>query len=343
MPGISGVPTEDCFHAGHLEFASSTTEIRYQDNSRAPFNITARTVSEGTYPKGSQWRLNPIPMCNCDQGAYCKGAEEQEEDWTLEVSHRMLQSKQCHDTPAAQCGTDVGKNTCLKCGTGKEYDCETCCPGLKKVQKDGYSYCDAGKGPKPGPPPPSPTPGPAGGCLKALETACSPQRKQGTTQCDDCLKKNWAGLEAAGCTLKDASWCKVGPSPPSPPGPKPKPSGDQFAPYSKTYLPPGVTSPTCPTGLMFNASWPEGVGSGPHALGYGDMPYSMTDLIKVPSVLGRYHLRYKTPAARDRRRRLCTHCPASFRQHKLLRYLMGHPFSFCIPDYSNPGAICCWF
>ena len=47
----------------------------------------------------------------------------------------------------------------------------------------------------------------------------------------------------------------------------------QFTPYPKTYLPEGVTSASCPTGLMFNASWPDGVGSGPNPNGYGDAMY----------------------------------------------------------------------
>jgi len=33
--------------------------------------IPAVTTSVGTYPKGSMWRKNPIPMCNCDLGFDC--------------------------------------------------------------------------------------------------------------------------------------------------------------------------------------------------------------------------------------------------------------------------------
>merc|ERR1711874_34394 len=28
-------------------------------------------ISDGTYPKGSTWRRNPIPACNCDAGKDC--------------------------------------------------------------------------------------------------------------------------------------------------------------------------------------------------------------------------------------------------------------------------------
>jgi hypothetical protein len=109
-----GVPTEECFQAGHLEFASNTTTIKYHDGSRQPFTIPARTVSTGTWPTGSQWRLNPIPMCNCDQGAYCAGATDdnaEEETAAMEPAmfHRLLQEevegKTCKAVTRAECGT----------------------------------------------------------------------------------------------------------------------------------------------------------------------------------------------------------------------------------------------
>ena len=36
---------------------------------------------------------------------------------------------------------------------------------------------------------------------------------------------------------------------------------------------------------MFNSSWDEGVGSGPNAEGYGDMPYSMVDEVRPAAVI----------------------------------------------------------
>ena len=46
---------------------------------------------------------------------------------------------------------------------------------------------------------------------------------------------------------------------------------------------------------MFNSSWDEGVGSGPNpaANGYGGIPYSMHDMVKVPAVMGRYTLSWR--------------------------------------------------
>ena len=213
----AGVPTEECFQAGHLAFASNTTKIVYQDGSKAPFTIPARTTSTGTWPTGSQWRLNPIPMCNCDQGGYCKGAEDTE--WLEpEALHRRLQDevegKQCKAVPASQCGVNTGVNTCLKCGTAGGYDCEECCPGCESTTKNGYTYCVCGKGPSP---PPAPAPSPHGKCEAVLEEDCAAAKKQGTSTCDNCLKAHWAAASAAGCDAKAAgAFCsgkKPSPSP----------------------------------------------------------------------------------------------------------------------------------
>jgi len=54
-------------------------------------------------------------MCNCDQGAYCKGADDEQFE-EPEMFHRRLQGKTCKAVTAGECGTDVGVNTCLKCG-----------------------------------------------------------------------------------------------------------------------------------------------------------------------------------------------------------------------------------
>jgi hypothetical protein len=65
--------TEECFQQTHLNFATDTTEVR-RTKSNASVFINATTTSVGTYPAGSQWRRNPVPMCNCDQGIRCQGA-----------------------------------------------------------------------------------------------------------------------------------------------------------------------------------------------------------------------------------------------------------------------------
>ena len=65
--------TEQCFQMGTLPFVGSHHTIRYLDN-KTELNIPAVDVSEGTWPKGSAWRLNPIPACNCDKGDGCSTA-----------------------------------------------------------------------------------------------------------------------------------------------------------------------------------------------------------------------------------------------------------------------------
>lgn len=146
-------PTEESYQQMPLPFATETTEIRYSDGSRAPFLIDATTTSVGTWPVGSQWRKNPIPICNCDIGTVsCETNEEKEAKLRFEhaMSHVVVaevEGKQCNAVQKSQCGTKPGTNTCLKCGEGK-YNCEQCCPGLTKVSKAGYSWCTASK---PGP------------------------------------------------------------------------------------------------------------------------------------------------------------------------------------------------
>lgn len=62
--------TEECMAAHPLPFVGDHHTIRYLDG-RAELQIPARSVSEGTYPAGSTWRVNPIPACNCDRGFHC--------------------------------------------------------------------------------------------------------------------------------------------------------------------------------------------------------------------------------------------------------------------------------
>jgi len=141
--------TEECYQRTPLEFATDTTTIVYVDGSRAPFTINATTTSAGTWPAGSQWRKNPIPMCNCDIGTYCGGKAEDkvaafevvEEEETLEEFRRQLQIKTCKEVVREQCGTKTGVNTCMKCGDKYDYDCEVCCDGLTRVDKGTAAYC----------------------------------------------------------------------------------------------------------------------------------------------------------------------------------------------------------
>ena len=55
---------EDCFQRGHLNFADlSQSWIQYGGDETNRTAITSVTLSEGTHPKNSQWKRNPIPAC----------------------------------------------------------------------------------------------------------------------------------------------------------------------------------------------------------------------------------------------------------------------------------------
>jgi len=64
-------PSEECFQETILAWDSADTVIRSPYGEFADFKIAAKDVSEGTFPKASQWRMNPIPACNCDKGYNC--------------------------------------------------------------------------------------------------------------------------------------------------------------------------------------------------------------------------------------------------------------------------------
>lgn len=82
-----GQVTEDCFQQTPLDFATETTEVHYHDNSRPDFMINATSTSIGTWPKGSQWRRNPIPMCGCDIGVKCYSEATQDENKPYKTTH----------------------------------------------------------------------------------------------------------------------------------------------------------------------------------------------------------------------------------------------------------------
>ena len=154
---VKGQPlTEACYQQIPLEFADDKTTITYYDGSRAPFEIDAVTTSVGTTPKGSQWRKNPVPMCGCDIGDYCTADAAEADLWDFD-SHGMGRTlkkdiagfddaiiqggKHCSAVTKDKCGDKTGYNTCLQCGADSAYDCEVCCPGLKKIEKGDYSWC----------------------------------------------------------------------------------------------------------------------------------------------------------------------------------------------------------
>jgi hypothetical protein len=68
-PADGSAPTEACFQELPLKFVGDETTIRYPN--KPSFTIKAVQTEVGTHPAGSQWRKNPVPMCNCDVGYDC--------------------------------------------------------------------------------------------------------------------------------------------------------------------------------------------------------------------------------------------------------------------------------
>ena len=148
--------TAECYQQTPLKFATPETEIRYQDGSMPPFNVTSPTTNVGTWPAGSMWRKNPVPMCNCDVGFPCHNGDEDFHE-TMTVG---AEGKACTAITPAQC-SDAASGSCLKCGTANQYDCEQCCEGyiLQNTTYEGqtYSWCkSSAPGPAPGPKPANP-------------------------------------------------------------------------------------------------------------------------------------------------------------------------------------------
>jgi hypothetical protein len=68
--------TEECFQRTVLRFAGNVSFLQYSDKipnhegylNLPRFEVPLVTVSEGTFPPGSQWARNPVPSCKyCDQ------------------------------------------------------------------------------------------------------------------------------------------------------------------------------------------------------------------------------------------------------------------------------------
>lgn len=116
-------------------------------------------IKIGTFPKGSMWRKNPVPMCNCDIGTKCANYDSEASDAekkveeAKEMNRRMIADftsggKTCKAVPKGQCGTSAGKNTCELCAPGAGYDCLVCCPGTTKTKAGPYTYCKPGSSTK---------------------------------------------------------------------------------------------------------------------------------------------------------------------------------------------------
>ena len=149
--------TEECFAAGHLEFAGESQWARYPNGTQVEMPL--RMTDVGTFPKGSQWARDPIPECyECDAYKTC-GAPlpPQPNDEVIEadvVAMELAAEKnpyQCKAVPAAQCNPKQTKGgNCVKCAPGGNGDhCEECCDGSTLTPYTGkglnLTYCKTTK------------------------------------------------------------------------------------------------------------------------------------------------------------------------------------------------------
>ena len=59
-----GLVTEECFQQTPLNFASDHSWVQYGWDPATRVELVASRTREGTFPPGSQWTMNPIPVCN---------------------------------------------------------------------------------------------------------------------------------------------------------------------------------------------------------------------------------------------------------------------------------------
>ena len=106
--------TEECYQNMPLDFASDTTVITFYDGSRDPFAIPATTTSVGTWPIGSQWRKNPIPMCGCDIGDFCESPKQSGK--VAASVRRVLESSGKHCVEVSKDMRDIGVKPAFRAG-----------------------------------------------------------------------------------------------------------------------------------------------------------------------------------------------------------------------------------
>jgi poly(3-hydroxybutyrate) depolymerase len=156
-------------------------------------------------------------------------AADTEDGADFERRAPLLLRKGCTAVPVAQCGTKIGTNTCLRCAPGASYDCEVCCPGLKRVSSGGYHFCQPGKGP----PPPPPAPGGTYLCYQGqcyagkgtqskaqCESACgAPPPPPGPSDSYICYQGKCFSAPGKGKQSKAQCDATCQPNPPPPPTP----------------------------------------------------------------------------------------------------------------------------
>ena len=60
--------TEECFEQGALDFVGDTQWVQYGEDESTRVAFRANRTREGTWPAGSQWTKNPVPVCRGPSG-----------------------------------------------------------------------------------------------------------------------------------------------------------------------------------------------------------------------------------------------------------------------------------
>ena len=94
--------TEACFQRTPLEFHGDTTTLRLA--SGAEIAVNATLLNEGTTPKGSTWKMNPVPEC-CPAASDTEAGACERQGVTCGSYEQTTLGAQCGNH---QCGVDSG-------------------------------------------------------------------------------------------------------------------------------------------------------------------------------------------------------------------------------------------
>lgn len=174
--------TEQCFQAGHLEFAGQSQWIAYPNGTRSEMPLRMTTI--GTTPKGSQWARDPVPQCyECDAYTTC-GAPLPPEPNPVPPTPSSVKPPPTKDGCAKAldgfCGKEIGTKQCGACASSHR-------PELDKAGCTGPEVIKLCEGVKP-----------EDNCTKQLKDLCGPLI--GTKRCGSCAASHRPELDASGCT-----------------------------------------------------------------------------------------------------------------------------------------------
>lgn len=158
---------------------------RWDGDKGTQLSFNSTRVTEGTFPKGSQWTKNPLPgpplLWNREGPSFEPYCEE-----------TQVRSFVALLPIAAYRSGSVFQN-----GHVQPQDCKDTAHRWTRA-----TPAQAKKGPFPN-----------AGCAAALEKLCGKARNE-AVQCNSCALQQWSALEAAGCTQAvEVEWCQPAPKP----------------------------------------------------------------------------------------------------------------------------------